>query len=60
MDTTVRNGTMNRASGTWADIKKERERMIKKYKEKFEFWSLYYRTEIIWFVVGFVVGAIIL
>ena len=33
---------------------------MKKFKERFEFWSLYYRTEIIRFVVGFVVGALIL
>tara|TARA_A100000172_G_scaffold37001_1_gene22551 strand:+ start:302 stop:403 length:102 start_codon:yes stop_codon:yes gene_type:complete len=33
---------------------------MKKYVEKFKIWSLYNRTEIIWFVVGFVVGAIIL
>ena len=33
---------------------------MKKFKERFEFWSLYYRTVIIWFVVGFVVGALIL
>ena len=60
MDTTVNVGTMNQASGTWVDIKKEREKMVKKFKERFEFWSLYYRTEIIWFVAGFVVGAILL
>ena len=23
-------------------------------------WSLYYRTEIVWFIIGFIVGAIIL
>ena len=27
---------------------------------KLKVWSLHYRTEIVWFVVGFVVGAIIL
>jgi hypothetical protein len=32
----------------------------KKIKEKLEFWSLYYRQEIIWFVIGFILGAIIL
>jgi hypothetical protein len=31
-----------------------------KLKEKFEMWSLYYRQEIIWFLAGFVLGAIIL
>ena len=60
MDTTVNDGTMKQVIGTWVDIKKEREKMIKKFKERFEFWSLYYRTEIIWFVAGFVVGAILL
>ena len=33
---------------------------MKKIKEKLEFWSLYHRTEIVWFVVGFIVGAILL
>ena len=32
----------------------------KKIKEKLEFWSLYYRQEIVWFVIGFILGAIIL
>ena len=27
--------------------------------EKIKVWSLYYRSEIIWFVIGFVIGAII-
>ena len=34
--------------------------MIKKYIQKWEVWSLYYRTEIVWFIVGFIVGAILL
>jgi hypothetical protein len=34
--------------------------MIKKYKEKFEVWSLHYRQEIVWFIVGFIIGAILL
>ena len=34
--------------------------MIKKYKEKFEIWFLYYRQEIVWFIVGFIIGAILL
>jgi hypothetical protein len=33
---------------------------MKKWKEKFNVWSLYYRQEIVWFIVGFIVGAIIL
>jgi|TARA_R110002012_G_scaffold266053_1_gene449545 hypothetical protein len=33
---------------------------MKKWKEKFDVWSLYYRQEIVWFIVGFIVGAIIL
>ncbi len=32
---------------------------IRKIKERLEFWSLYYRQEIIWFVIGFITGAII-
>jgi hypothetical protein len=26
---------------------------------KFKVWSLYYRQEIIWFVVGFILGVIV-
>ena len=26
---------------------------------KFKVWSLYYRQEIIWFVVGFIIGVIV-
>ena len=32
---------------------------IRKIKERLEFWSLYYRQEIIWFVIGFITGIII-
>jgi len=32
---------------------------MKKYIEKFKVWSLYYRQEIVFFMAGFVVGAII-
>ena len=32
----------------------------KKIREKFEIWSLYYRQEIVWFLAGFILGAIIL
>tara|TARA_Y100001938_G_C7895732_1_gene332043 strand:- start:265 stop:366 length:102 start_codon:yes stop_codon:yes gene_type:complete len=28
--------------------------------KKFNVWSLYYRAEIVWFIIGFIVGAIIL
>jgi len=31
-----------------------------KLKGKFDVWSLYYRQEIVWFVAGFIVGAILL
>ena len=34
--------------------------MIEKIKSKFQVWSLYYRTEIIWFTIGFIIGALIL
>ena len=33
---------------------------MKKIKEKLEFWSIYYREGIIGFVIGFVIGAILL
>jgi len=33
---------------------------MKKYIDKFHVWHMVYRQEIIWFVVGFVVGAILL
>jgi len=26
---------------------------------KFKVWSLYYRSEIVWFVVGFILGVIV-
>tara|TARA_R100000231_G_scaffold88021_1_gene66661 strand:+ start:280 stop:384 length:105 start_codon:yes stop_codon:yes gene_type:complete len=29
-------------------------------KEQIRTWSLYYRQEIIWFVVGFILGVILL
>tara|TARA_Y100001937_G_scaffold66110_1_gene90448 strand:- start:934 stop:1035 length:102 start_codon:yes stop_codon:yes gene_type:complete len=32
---------------------------MKEYIEKFKVWSLYYRQEIVFFIAGFVVGAII-
>ena len=28
--------------------------------DKFKVWSLYYRAEIVWFIIGFILGAIIL
>jgi hypothetical protein len=31
-----------------------------KLKQKFQIWSLHYRTEIIWFGIGFIAGSIIL
>ena len=33
---------------------------IDKLKRDFSVWSLYYRQEIVWFVVGFIIGALIL
>ena len=33
---------------------------IDKMKRGFSVWSLYYRQEIIWFVVGFIIGALLL
>jgi len=26
---------------------------------KFKVWSLYYRQEIVWFIVGFIIGVIV-
>ena len=34
--------------------------MINKYKDKFMVWQLHYRTEIICFVAGFIIGAIVI
>jgi hypothetical protein len=34
--------------------------MIKKWISKLDVWSLYYRQEIVWCIIGFIVGAIIL
>ena len=34
--------------------------MIKKWISKLDIWSLYYRQEIVWFIIGFVIGALIL
>jgi len=28
--------------------------------DKFKVWSLYYRAEIVWFIIGFIIGAILL
>ena len=56
----VRDGTMNQEIGTWVCIRKKVGKMIKKFKEKFKVWSLYYRQEIIWFSLGFILGSIIL
>jgi|TARA_R100001510_G_C7543824_1_gene130285 hypothetical protein len=33
---------------------------MKKIIDKIGTWSLYYRTEIVYFVLGFIVGAIII
>jgi hypothetical protein len=33
---------------------------MKKIIDKISVWSLYYRTEIVYFVLGFIVGAIII
>jgi len=34
--------------------------MIKKWISKLDIWSLYYRQEIVWCIIGFIIGAIIL
>jgi len=33
---------------------------MKKIISKINIWSLYYRTEIVWFVFGFIMGAILI
>ena len=33
--------------------------MIKKLINKFNIWSLYYRQEIVWFIIGFILGVIV-
>jgi len=33
---------------------------IKQIIRKINTWSLYYRTEIVWFAIGFIVGALVL
>jgi hypothetical protein len=33
---------------------------MKKWIQKWEVWSLYYRQEIVWFIVGFILGGIII
>ena len=33
--------------------------MIQKWLGKFNVWSLYYRSEIVWFIVGFILGVIV-
>jgi hypothetical protein len=32
---------------------------MNKLISKYKVWSLYYRTEIVWFLIGFAVGVII-
>ena len=34
--------------------------IINNIKSKIGIWSLYYRTEIVWFIIGFIIGALIL
>jgi|GEM_PF-3787578 len=36
------------------------QKNIKQIIRKIDTWSLYYRTEIIWFAIGLIVGALIL
>jgi len=36
-----------------------RKEFFIKLKQKFDVWSLYYRQEIVWFSIGFIVGIII-
>ena len=34
-------------------------RKIDKIIRKIDTWSLYYRTEIVWFAIGFIIGILI-
>mgnify|MGYP001045114239 len=36
-----------------------RKEFFIKLKQKFDVWSLYYRQEIVWFSIGFIIGIII-
>jgi len=36
------------------------EKSNKKWLGKFNVWSLYYRSEIVWFIVGFILGVIVI
>tara|TARA_R100000655_G_scaffold19385_1_gene40492 strand:+ start:526 stop:639 length:114 start_codon:yes stop_codon:yes gene_type:complete len=36
------------------------KKIINEFKVWIKFKSLYYRTEIIWFVIGFIIGGILL
>jgi hypothetical protein len=36
------------------------KKMKNKIRQKLEVWSLYYRQEIVWFVIGFILGALCL
>jgi len=40
--------------------KKMKMEQIKKMIRKIDVWSLYYRTEIVWFIFGFIIGVILL
>ena len=31
-----------------------------KLKARLDVWSLYYRAEIVWFTIGFIIGALVL
>ena len=35
-------------------------KLLDDIKAEIQIWSLYYRTEIVWFIIGFIIGALIL
>jgi len=37
-----------------------RREFFTKLKSRFDVWSLHYRQEIVWFIAGFIIGAILL
>ena len=39
--------------------REEKKMNINKLKQDFSLWSLYYRQEIVWCVIGFIIGALL-
>ena len=58
IENTTKNIKLRFAKYTAVDF--SRIFMLKKLLSKINVWSLYYRTEIVWFSIGFIIGAIII